>query len=203
MAGGCTTRIVGWAAWGFVRPPPHLAAKTMMTAASAGGQACPPPRLCARQQARTATRNDDDDEDKDNHIQRAMKALAAGNTRATRCVGGRRLATQSWKITGQRPMNKRTTNHCALVAGVWRPAERAASGEKGKDDANEERTSEEEEDYNNNEEEDCATATAAATTAAATAALPQATTPALPLLPLIKQWQQWQQHGIAACGGAR
>ncbi len=54
-----------------------------------------------------------------------------------------------------------------LKAGERRPAERAASKEKGKDDANEERTSKEEEDYNNNKEKDCAAAAAA--TAAATA----------------------------------
>jgi hypothetical protein len=57
-----------------------------------------------------------------------------------------------------------------LKAGKRRPAERTASDEKGKDDADKERTSKEEEDYTNNEEEDCAAAAAAADTAAATAA---------------------------------
>jgi len=39
-----------------------------------------------------------------------------------------------------------------LKAGERRPAERAASNKKGKDDADKERTSKEEEDYDNNEE---------------------------------------------------
>ncbi len=67
-------------------------------------------------------------------------------------------------------MTKRTADNCALKAGKRRPAERAVSDEKGKDDADKERTSKEEEDYNNNEEEDCAAAAAAAAPAAATAA---------------------------------
>jgi hypothetical protein len=84
-------------------------------------------------------------------------------------------------IAGQRATTKRAadkskqkTNHCALKTGERRPAERAVSNQKGKDDADKERTSKEEEDYNNNEEEDCvaanATAAAAAVPAAATAA---------------------------------
>ena len=130
---------------------------------------------------RPAAARDDDDEDENDRTQRVTKALAAGDTRATRCAGGRRPATQSSMIAGQRATTKRAadkskqkTNHCALKTGERRPAERAVSNQKGKDDADKERTSEEEEDYNNNEEEDCvaanATAAAAAVPAAATAA---------------------------------
>jgi len=100
--------------------------------------------------------------------------------RATRerrsCASGRRLATQSSMIAGQRTTTKRasdkskkTTNHCVLKAGEQRPVERAASNKKRKDNADEERTSEEEEDYNNNEEDDCIAAAAAAAAAAVTA----------------------------------
>jgi hypothetical protein len=42
-----------------------------------------------------------------------------------------------------------TTNHCTLKAGERQPAERAASNEMGKDDADKQRTSKEEEDYDN------------------------------------------------------
>ena len=85
---GCTTKyieaktvkeaIADGEAHGFVRLPPRLAAKTTTMAASAGGSAGSPPWLRARQQARAATR-DDDDKDEDDRVQRATKALAAGD----------------------------------------------------------------------------------------------------------------------------
>jgi len=95
---------MGGAAHGFVRPPPRFAAETTTMAASAGGPACSPPRLRARRQARDAARDDyeDEDEDEDNCVQRATKALPAGDTRATRCASGWRPATQSSMIAGQR-----------------------------------------------------------------------------------------------------
>ncbi len=96
---------MGGMAHGFIRPPPCLAAKTMTIAASAGGPAGSPPRLRARRQARAATR-DDGNEDEDDHVRRATKALATGDTRATRCAGGRRPATQSSMIAGQRVTTK-------------------------------------------------------------------------------------------------
>jgi len=96
---------MGGAAHGFVRPPPRLAVETTTMAASAGGPAGSPPWLPACQQARATARNDNDkDEDEDNRAQRATKALAAGDTRATRCAGGRRPATQSSMIAGQRAL---------------------------------------------------------------------------------------------------
>jgi len=80
-------------------------------AASAGGPAGSPPRLRARRQARAAARDDEDkDEDEDNRVQRATKALAAGDTRATRCAGGRRPATQSSMIAEQQAMTKRAAD---------------------------------------------------------------------------------------------
>ena len=109
-------RQMGGTLHGFARLPLCLAAETTMTAASAGGPAGSLPRLCARRQARAAA-CDDDNENEDDRIQRAMKALAAGNTRATRCasgrrpaVGGRRPATQSSTIAGWRAMTKRAAN---------------------------------------------------------------------------------------------
>jgi len=99
-------RRMGGEAHGFVRLPPRLAAKTTTMAASAGGSAGSPPWLRARQQACAATR-DDDDKDEDDRVQRATKALAAGDTRATRCAGGRRPATQSSMIAGLRATTKR------------------------------------------------------------------------------------------------
>ena len=67
--------------------------------------------------------------------------------------GGHNDATAT---TSTSTSEQTTTNHCALKAGKRRPAERTASDEKGKDDADEERTSKEVEDYTNNKEEDCA-----------------------------------------------
>ena len=99
-------RRMGGKAHGFVWLPPHLAAKTTTMAASAGGSAGSPPWLRAREQARAASR-DDNDKDEDDRVQRATKALAAGDTRATRCAGGRRPATQSSMIAGQRATTKR------------------------------------------------------------------------------------------------
>ena len=91
------------------------------------------------------------------------RRLAAGDTIIDDCW----TAGNDKEGRGQ---EQTTTNHCALKAGERRLVERAASNEKGKADADEERTSKEEEDYNNNEEEDCAAAAAAAIPAAATAA---------------------------------
>ena len=71
------------------------------------------PWLRARRQARAAARNDNDDdkdEDEDNRVQRATKVLAAGDTRAMRCAGGQRLATQSSMIAGQRMTTKRAAD---------------------------------------------------------------------------------------------
>jgi len=100
---------VGGTADGFVRPPPLLPTETTTTATSTGGPAGSPPWLCAHRQARATTRDDDDedeDEDKDDRVRRAKKALAAGNTRATRCAGGRWPTTQSSMIAGQRATTK-------------------------------------------------------------------------------------------------
>ena len=104
---------MGGAAHGFVRPPPRLAAEMTKMAASAGGPAGSLPRLRARRQVRAAARDDDnndEDEGEDNRVQRATKALAAGDTRATRCVGGRQPATQSSMIAGQRAATKRAAD---------------------------------------------------------------------------------------------
>ena len=114
-----------------------------------------------------------------------MMALAASNTRALRCAGSRQPAADGtiindcWTTGDDKEgsvQEQTTTNHCALKVGKRRPAERAASDEKGKDDADEERTSKEEEDYNNNKEEDCAAAAAAAAAAAIPAAATAAAT---------------------------
>jgi len=86
------------------------------------------------------------------------RRLAAGDT----IIDDRWTVGDDKEGSGQ---EQTTTNHCTLKVGERRPAERAASGEKGKDDADEERTSKEEEDY-----KDCAAGAAATATAAATAA---------------------------------
>ena len=104
---------MGGAAHGFVRPPPRLATKTMTMATSTGGPADSLLRLHAHRQARATARDnkdEDEDEDEDNHVQRAMKALAAGDIRATRCAGGRQPATQSSMITGQQATTKRAAD---------------------------------------------------------------------------------------------
>jgi hypothetical protein len=92
-----------------------------------------------------------------------------------------------------------TTNRCALKAGERQPAERAASDEKGKDYADEERTSKEEED---------APLLLRLPPPPPPPPLPlpplpllllplpppHAAMPAPPQLPLLKQWQQWRQQ---------
>ena len=103
-------RRMGGVAHGFVWPPPRLAAETMTTAASAGGLAGFPPRLRARQQAHAAALNNND-ENKDNLIQRAMKAPAAGDTIIDDCWTAGNDKEES---IGQA---QTTTNHCALMAG--------------------------------------------------------------------------------------
>ena len=101
-------RQMGGTAHDFVRPPPRLAVKTLTMAASTGGPAGSPPRLCAHQQAHASALNNNND--KDDPIQRATKALAASNTRAMRCAGGWRPATQSSMIAGQRVTSKRAVD---------------------------------------------------------------------------------------------
>jgi hypothetical protein len=139
------------------RPLPLVLEDQLVSSATAS---CPPtgPHRHPRRRRRQGRLNWD---------QRAKKALAAGDTRATRCAGGRQRAAgdtiidDCWMAGDDKEGSRQeqtTTNHCAqrvTKRGRTMPTRR---------------TSKEEEDYDNNEEEDCAAAAATAATAAATAA---------------------------------
>ena len=90
--------------------------------------------------------NDDNDDGNEDGGGRRRQRGGGGGGAGVRIRWGQRSTgrrNHATATTSTSTSEQTTTNHCALKAGKRRPAEIAASNEKGKDNVNEERTSKE------------------------------------------------------------